>query len=273
MVRGDVPVSESMVLNELALMPVPARQQLLSDLSKMNKLVDDLYRQRKLIVEAERRHIETRPEVIASMEQARSRILIQALMNEVKTSLVMPDFEPLAREYYATHGDEFILPEMVRVRHILVAPRDGDKAAAEREVKEILALVKGGEEFSALAKSRSMDKGTAAKGGDTGWFEKGKMVKEFEQAAFALTNPGDISEVVETRFGYHILRLEDRRPSGNKPFNEVRSQIEEKLRNQFVREQLEQWNRQITKPQGAYPDDETIRQVFDRARSRYGLVP
>lgn len=90
------------------------------------------------------------------------------------------------------------LAEQVHVRHILVE--------TEEEARQVLKRLQGGEDFSAVAKEVSMDPGSAAKGGDLGWFGRGRMVAEFEEAAFSL-EVGQLSQPVQTRYGFHILQL------------------------------------------------------------------
>ena len=88
-----------------------------------------------------------------------------------------------------------------------------------------MADIKAGADFAELAKKHSEDPGNAAKGGDLGWFAKGRMVKPFQDALDALQNTGDISPVVTTTFGYHIIRLDGRKPGSQRPFEEVEKEL------------------------------------------------
>ena len=134
---------------------------------------------------------------------------------------------------YKAKPDRFKVDEQVRVRHILIAASEpGAKEKAEDVIKKLSA----GSDFAALAKEVSADPGSAAKGGDLGFFTKGRMMPEFEKAAFALKNKGEISGVVETRFGFHVLQLEDKRPAGVRPFNEVREELIKEVKNSVVQE-------------------------------------
>src|SRR5262249_35913893 len=110
--------------------------------------------------------------------------------------------------FYREHvEDRFTDPDEVHARHILVKPEPpGDEAAkskARAEADDLLKRVRAGGDFEALAKAHSKDPGSAAKGGDLGFFPRGRMVPAFDAAAFAL-EPGQVSEVVETPFGFHI---------------------------------------------------------------------
>src|SRR2546427_5969725 len=137
-------------------------------------------------------------------------------------------------EYYALHKeDKFTEPEEVRARHILVktaADAGADaKAAARKKAEELLAKVKAGADFAALAKERSEDAGSAANGGDLGLFTRGRMTPAFEEAAFALQG-GGLSDVVETPFGFHVIKVEEHRPGGAKPLETVHDEIADTLK-------------------------------------------
>ena len=137
-------------------------------------------------------------------------------------------------EYYALHKDDkFTEPEQVRARHILVktaADAGADaKAAARKKAEELLAKLKAGADFAALAKERSEDAGSAANGGDLGLFTRGRMTPAFEEAAFALQG-GGLSDVVETPFGFHVIKVEEHRPGGAKPLETVHDEIADTLK-------------------------------------------
>ncbi|MBU4377061.1 MAG: peptidyl-prolyl cis-trans isomerase [Candidatus Omnitrophica bacterium] len=123
------------------------------------------------------------------------------------------------KQYYDLHKKEFEHTESVHARHILV--EDPDKAA------EILKKLKGGLDFQKAANEYSKDS-TKENGGDLGFFEKGKMIPDFEKAAFSL-NPGEISGIVKTQFGYHIIKVEGKRPSYTETFEEAKEKISQRL--------------------------------------------
>jgi peptidyl-prolyl cis-trans isomerase C len=104
------------------------------------------------------------------------------------------------------------------------------------KAKALLAQIRAGASFEELAKTQSTDPGSAVRGGDLGYFGPGKMVRPFEEALSALKNPGDISEPVESQFGYHIIKLEERRPKGSKPFDDVKSQLMAEARTALLNE-------------------------------------
>jgi len=158
-------------------------------------------------------------------------------------------------EYYALHKeDKFTEPEQVRARHILIkvaADAGADaKAAARKKAEELLAKVKAGADFAALAKESSEDPGSAAKGGDLGLFLRGRMTPAFEEAAFAL-QAGGVSDVVETPFGFHVIKVEEHRPGGVKPLEAVHDEIADSLKQQrslaLARKQAEEDRRKIAR--------------------------
>jgi peptidyl-prolyl cis-trans isomerase D len=133
------------------------------------------------------------------------------------------------KAYYDEHRDDrFTEQEQVRASHILISvPPDADdaaKAAARKKAEDVLAKVKAGGDFAALAKESSGDPGSASKGGDLGFFPRGRMVSQFEDVAFTL-EPGKVSEIVESPFGLHIIRVDEKKAGGPQPLEQVREQI------------------------------------------------
>ncbi|HYD49610.1 MAG TPA: SurA N-terminal domain-containing protein [Terriglobales bacterium] len=135
-------------------------------------------------------------------------------------------------EYYNSHQDEFLQPEQVHARHILFrtdpTASAEDKAKVRQKAEAVLAQAKGGADFVQLAQQNSEDTSNAAQGGDLGFFPRGRMVPEFEQAAFGL-EAGKISDLVETNFGFHIIKVEEKRAAGAEPLEQVRDRIAKKL--------------------------------------------
>ncbi len=141
--------------------------------------------------------------------------------------------EAKAKEYYESNTERFQQPEQVKASHILIGTKDMDeekKAEAKKEAEQVLSKVKEGEDFAALAKENSSCP-SSAKGGDLGYFQKGQMVPAFSDAAFSM-KPGDVSDIVETRFGYHIIKVTDKKDARTVPFEEVKTDIMEMLKQQ-----------------------------------------
>jgi len=150
------------------------------------------------------------------------------------------------KAYYEQNRSRFGVEEQRRASHILIAPEGGDKAAARKKAEAILATLKANPgDFARLAKEQSKDPGSAAQGGDLGVFGKGMMVKPFEEAAFAL-KPGETSGIVETDFGFHIIRVTEIKPAQVRPIEEVRGDIERDLRTQQAQKRFAEAAEQFT---------------------------
>lgn len=137
--------------------------------------------------------------------------------------------------YYRENENRLTLPEQVRVRHILLTWKPmgtkDDRGVIRQQMPPILARAREGEDFAALAREFSDDYATKQLGGDTGFFKRGDMAPAFEAVAFSL-QPGEISEPVETPFGVHIIRLEERRKEELLALDDVRDQLREHVRNE-----------------------------------------
>jgi len=149
-------------------------------------------------------------------------------LNEI--NLTREDYE----DYYNSYIDDFTIPGKVKASHILLKFNDNrDEAKAKAE--ELLERIKGGEDLAALAAEHSEDPSSADKGGDLGYFGPGDMVKEFEEVAYSLEK-GALSEVVETVYGYHIIKVTDIKEEKVTPLAEVKGKIRKVLESNLSRE-------------------------------------
>jgi len=169
----------------------------------------------------------------AFTEKVRRLLAIRQLFTtQVDAKLQVPDEE--VKAFYTDNPQHFKTPEQVRARHILIKlEADADKAAREAAMKkmaEIRKKIAEGEAFEDLAKQYS-EGPSNIKGGDLGYFGRGQMVKPFEDAAFALAI-GATSDIVETQFGLHLIRVEDKKEPGTVPYEKVRERIMEHLKKQ-----------------------------------------
>lgn len=136
-----------------------------------------------------------------------------------------------ARKYYSENQQQFEIPEQVRASHILIKPDTSDpnvepalaKAAAKAKAEELLKQIKDGDDFAELALANSGCP-SSARGGDLGFFSRGRMVPAFEEAAFAL-EVGRVSDIVETQFGYHIIKVTDRKDASVTMFEQAKDDI------------------------------------------------
>jgi peptidyl-prolyl cis-trans isomerase C len=155
--------------------------------------------------------------------------------------------EENARAHYFENQQRFEIPEQVKASHILIKPDTSDpnvepalaEAAAKAKAEDLLKQIKDGADFAELAKAKSGCP-SSARGGDLGFFSKGQMVPAFEEATLAL-EVGQVSDIVKTRFGYHIIKVADRKEAGTKTFEQVKSDLMAMLTAEKQRELTEQY--------------------------------
>lgn len=169
------------------------------------------------------------------LEQIRPQVEMAKLAD---ASMDDPKLVEEAKAFYAENPSYFVIPEEVRASHVLIkvepTATDEEKAAAKAKAEEVLAKAKAGEDFATLAKEYSDDPGSKDTGGEY-TFGRGKMVKPFEDTAFAL-EPGQVSDLVETQFGYHIIKLSEKTEGGTQPFDEAKEKIVSYLIQKEMRE-------------------------------------
>jgi peptidyl-prolyl cis-trans isomerase C len=222
----------------------------LSDAERRRQFVDNYVLSRLIYKKGVSQGFDTDPEVLKQLEDLKRRLVIQRVMQEQQTT---PVDDAEVQAYYDAHAAEFAT-DRVKASHILVL----DEARAE----EILAkLRKDPSQFETLAKENSIDKANAEKGGDLGFFGRGRMVKEFEDAAFAMSKDGEISEIVKTRFGYHIIKRTGREEGKVKPFDEVKNQIRIRLINDKRRQRTEEFLDSLKNESGYEVDMEVLAAV------------
>jgi len=168
------------------------------------------------------------------------RLQISKLIDqEITPTLVVPAAD--VRAFYDQNLDKFKEDASVRASHILITvPPDAgapQRQEARAKAEEVLKKVRAGADFAQLARTESQDPGSASQGGDLGFFGQGQMVPPFDAAAFGL-KPGAISEVVETQFGFHIIKVAERKPEATRPFDAVKERIAQFLKQREVQERV-----------------------------------
>ena len=188
-------------------------------------VLDELVSMHLFALRGAEEKLDQTPEFKTAVETFRNQSLARAAIDASLKDVTASDED--AKKFYDEHPDQFTQPERVHVRHVLIS----DDVTSADAIAKIQADLKAGVSFDEVAKSRSLCP-SAAQGGDLGEVSKGQMVPEFEAAAFALKNPGDLSEPVKTQFGWHIIRLEGRTPSSVEPFDTVKPQLVQYLTNE-----------------------------------------
>ncbi|MFZ0134519.1 MAG: peptidylprolyl isomerase [Desulfobacterales bacterium] len=242
----QVPVLRSEILNSLI------DQELLYQESKKQKIkvdaktLDDKYEEIKKRFKTEQEFKDAIAKMGVSEAEIRSQLDKGLAIDDLLKSKVVNDIqvsEAEAKKFYDENPDQFKQPEQVKASHILiqVAPdaTDEQKAEAKKKIAAVQERLKKGEDFAAVAQESS-EGPSKGKGGDLGFFQRGQMDKAFEDAAFTL-EPGKVSDVVETRFGYHIIKVTEKKPETTLAFTDVKDDIEQHLKQQKTREKVEEY--------------------------------
>jgi peptidyl-prolyl cis-trans isomerase D len=188
-------------------------------------------------------YLEEHHEEFQLPEQRRAAYLLVESAR-MRDQIEIPDAE--VRAYYDGHADEFTQEEQVQARHVLL--RVGEDRSAEQarqQLDEIRARIAGGEGFAQVASEVSEDPGSAARGGHLGFFGRGRMTPEFEEAAFAAP-VGELVGPIETPFGVHLLEVTERRQAGLQPFEEVSTQIRNRMLGERVLEVSEERAKELS---------------------------
>lgn len=219
---------------EVERIPVEHREEFLSSKVRIRKLLENMLVYKTLAEQARKAGIDKEPQIKKRLELAADKLLSQEQTNRSVDSLKLPNFESRARELYKINIGQYTLPEKVNVLHILVDSQNRTDEEALKRIQEVRAKALEGMPFDALAQEYSDDPSAKENKGNLGFFEAGKMVKPFSDAAFALSVPGEISEPVKTQFGYHIIRLLEKQAAKLRPFDEVKTEIVKGLQDKYI---------------------------------------
>ncbi len=155
------------------------------------------------------------------------------VFDELQTGLGITIPESELQVYYRNNQNDFRVEERVQVSHILLRAAESNKEEVRTKAEDLLTQIQDGADFAELARENSEDPGSAANGGDLGWVVRGQTVPPFEQAAFSL-EPDSLSDLVETTFGFHILKAAEHEQARLRPFDEVRAEIGIALRRERI---------------------------------------
>ncbi len=181
--------------------------------------LDNLIVREVLFQEALRGGIDKEKDTASFIEEMRKRIIVDKFFKKEVDEKVKVSEEDV-KKFYNEHPEEVKSPNEVRASHILLKTRE--------EAEQVLKKIKEGTKFDVLAKKFSIDPGNKESGGDLGFFSQGMMVPEFDAVAFKL-NTGEVSEIVQTRFGFHIIKVVEKKEGKQKAFEESKTEIEKKL--------------------------------------------
>jgi peptidyl-prolyl cis-trans isomerase C len=234
---------------ELERLPDRSRRMMSADGRKRfveNYILSDL-----LYDEGGRQGFANDPEIDRQVNDLRKRLVVQRVVRNLQNIPAVTDEE--VQKYYEANKSLYSTTT-IKARHILVKD--------EAQARDLLAKIKQNpSQFADLAKQYSTDTASASKGGDLGFFGHGRMVPDFERAAFALKNPGDVSDVVKTPYGYHIIMLDERKEGVAKPFDQVKEQIRATLRSQALQTRTQSFYDDLKKQANVTIDDATLEKV------------
>lgn len=208
--------------------PEEVRVQLLAQPNKLRDVMDSTYMAKVAAERARKKGLDKKPEVQARIWNHTQNILAEAELALVQAELIgkAADFEKAAHEMYLAQKERFKVSEQFKASHILLEVKEGqdEQAVFEQARKIRQEILDGRIDFKEAAKRYSKDTGSAAAGGSLGTFKRGRMIKPFEEALLKL-KAGEMSEPVKTRFGYHLILLEEHVPARTKSFDEVKDAL------------------------------------------------
>jgi peptidyl-prolyl cis-trans isomerase C len=222
---------------ELDKIPMNMKMLVATQSGKKNYL-DRLVVKKLLLKEATKEKIESEKDFQAKLTDIREQLVIESLLKK-KLSVDSKLTDEDLKKYYDTNKDTFKKEKEINTRHILLK--------TEEEAKQVQGKLVKGEDFAELARQYSVDPNAKTTGGDIGFHPKGTLLPEYEAAAFKLSKVGQMSGIVKTQFGFHIIRLEGTRPLSYVPFEEVKDFIRQKIAQEKQKEILEKYLEDLKK--------------------------
>ncbi len=248
---------------QLLLLPEAERIKVLAEPNSLKGFLRLIYQNKNMAVAAEQLKLDQDPLVQAQLVSQRQHILAEALREYTRKQIQSPDFAALAREHYAARRDEFQLPQQFKAAHIMKRVQcDCEREKQRQALEQIQARLQAGEDFAALAKVESDDIGSAKNGGDLGrWLIPKDLVPPFTEALEKL-QIGQNSGIVETQFGFHIIKKLDEQPAHLQSFEEVQPSLEQHLKENYVKDQLVQRATDYLPPADAKFDETAIESLL-----------
>ncbi|MGD0883288.1 MAG: peptidylprolyl isomerase [Thermodesulfovibrionales bacterium] len=222
---GSVTITQEDITRELKGLPEQI-QKMFEGPGGMERFVDEMVKKEMLYQEAKKKGLDNSAEYKKKVADFQKLTLISVLLEkEIEDKAKVSDKE--VKDYYETHKSEFAANGQVRASHILVKTED--------EANKIYDELKHGADFAKIAREKSLDTGSAKNGGDLGFFSRNQMVPEFEKVAFTLKK-GEMSKPVKTQYGYHIIKVTDRKEGTALEFDKIKDLLTQKLTSQKQKE-------------------------------------
>ncbi len=201
---------------------------------QQNKVIDQAIEKKLLGEKALKAGMEKEPEFQTALKSVKRDLALELWMKKQFEAIKLKDSE--LKDFYKSNKSMFQKPETAKAKHILLK--------TEADAKAVIKELKGGADFAGLAKTKSTGP-SGPSGGDLGWFDKKRMVKEFSDAAFALKKGTYTKKPVKTQFGYHVILLEDKKPAGNVTLDEAKPSIEQSLKVKKFQEEMKKITKKL----------------------------
>jgi parvulin-like peptidyl-prolyl isomerase len=250
---GDFVLREADIDRLIGNQPPEVQKKLREDPTQRSNLVRQILLTEAVAAKARSEGFDRKPEVREQVSYLIDQFLAQEYIGKVVAAdVTVPEQE--LKKYYQEHEKDFLLPESVKARHIFIdTPKDAApdvKNKARAKAEEVLTRLRKGEDFSKLAKEFSQDSETSADGGDLGWISPGKTnSEEFERSLFSLKT-GETGDIVETPFGFHIIRVDERREKRSATFEEAREFILIRVKGELAQKKTQDFLDKLSKEKG-----------------------
>lgn len=248
--------------------PPDQRTQFSTSMERIQRTLERLTVNRALLEELRNVGFDKEPAVIAELQHAINQKLVSLYVAKFTADVQLPDLEPALRERYKMSASSLKEPEKVRASHILISTKTRTKEEAKKRAEEVRAKALAGEPFAELVKQYSDDPSARRNNGDLGYFPASQMVPEFSKAAFAMSKEGEISELVESEFGLHIIRYQDRIPPRTPSFEDVRQVYLEDAEREYRSQKLRQKLDQIIEKQKPEVNMDEVKKLLDNDTAR-----
>jgi peptidyl-prolyl cis-trans isomerase C len=243
--NGPIKVYRSDYEAELMKVPADIRTGFANNQKRISELLTRLLVQKSLATQPETAALARTPQTAVRIRLEADRVLAQLRLEDVENRAGAEfdarrgELEARARELYLAERAKFALPEQVSASHILIDAKRHTREEGRRLAEAARARVQAGADFNTVAKEVSEDPSAAANAGKLGFFTRAEMDPAFADAAFALSKPGDVSQPVLSSFGWHVIKLEERKPAVQRSFDQVRDLVFAEMRKRYVDERRE----------------------------------
>lgn len=259
---GSATITQDDVNREMKALPDQI-QGIFKDPEGTGRFVDELVKKEILYQEAKKRGMEKGPEYLKKLEDFKKITIIGTLLEkEIEDKAKVSDKD--VKDYYDSHKSEFVANNSVRASHILVK--------TEEEAKKISEQIKKGGDFAKLAREKSIDTGSARNGGDLGTFSRGQMVPEFEKVAFSL-KVKEVSGPVKSQFGYHIIKVTERKEGTPVEFDKVKNMLTQRLTAQKQKEVFDSYMDGLRKSYKVEINKDAIAKISGADKGKTELQP